>query len=198
MSSKALTDKIIRTAQDEAEQITEDAIRRAAESEKIIIGKAETECGSIAEQAKEKAALNIRTAELMSGLDARKAALHARREVIDRAYKEAARLLVNLPDADRLALIKKLIIKYAPEPRFTITLASADSGLLNARDIAQLQAELSGKFGEAEISLAEPSADFCGGVYMTGEKTDVDATYEAIFAELHESCESEVADILFG
>ena len=83
MSSQALIDKILKTAEEEAEQITDDIIQRAAENEKLMLSKAEAECARIKKESDEKCAQIKRISELNSNLEARKARLHARRALLE-------------------------------------------------------------------------------------------------------------------
>ena len=113
MSSQALIDKIIKTAEAEAEQITDEILRRAADNEKTMLEKASAEVARINKESDEKCAQVKRISELTSGLEARKARLHARRTVLEEAFSEAYGMMLSLPDEKRLEYIKMLIVLFS-------------------------------------------------------------------------------------
>ena len=198
MSSQALIDKIIRTAESEAELITDEILKRAGESERIILGKADAECADIRKAAEEKAAQIKRTSALLSELDARKAALRAKRDVMDRAYGEAFDRLVSLDTEKRIPFIRSLIIRYAPDSVITLTLTEVDRRYFDVAYVGSIEKELADKFGRtARITVSEKPAKFKGGVFMESAVSDVDASFEAIFEELRRGTEAEVSRILF-
>ena len=199
MSSQALIDKIIRTAEGEAELITDEIIKRAGEVEQIILSKADAECSEILKSAGEKADQITRTSSLLSELDARKAALHAKREVMDEAYGKAFDRLVSLEPGKRIKFIRGLIIKYAPAPEVTLTLTKEDKEYFDAEAVTSIESELSGKFGKpARVTVSGKPAKFKGGVFMESEVSDADASFEALFADLRNGTEAEISRILFG
>ena len=199
MSSQALIDKIIRTAEVEAEMITDEIIKRAGEVEQIILSKSEAECSEITAAAEDKADQIMRTSSLLSELDARKAALHAKREVMDEAYGKAFDRIVALEPEQRIEFIRGLIVKYAPAPVITLTLTKEDRAFFDAGSVSSLERELSDKFGKsARISISDKPAKFKGGVFMESEVSDADASFEALFSELRRGTEAEVSRILFG
>ena len=198
MSSQALIDKIIRTAEGEAELITDEIIKRAGESERIILGKVDAECAEIRKAAEEKAAQIKRTSALLSELDARKAALRAKRDVMDRAYGEAFDRLVSLDTEKRIPFIRSLILKYAPDSVITLTLTEVDRRYFDEASVRSIEKELADKFGRtSRITVSEKPAKFKGGVFMESAISDVDASFEAIFEELRRGTEAEVSRILF-
>lgn len=199
MSSKALTDKILRTAEGEAEAITAEILKRAGENERLILSKADAECKLTTDAAEEKAEQIKRTASLMAELDARKAQLHAKREVADEAYKKAFEKLLGLPDGKRYEFICGLIKKYAPAPVITVTLAEGDKRLFEDGSLSELEAALSLRFdAPSKITVSDKPAKFRGGVFMESDISDVDASFEALFEELKRETEAKVSRILFG
>lgn len=199
MSTQALIDKIIRTAEGEAEVITDEILKRAGEAERIILGKADAECAEITKAAEEKAAQIKRTSALLSELEARKAALHAKREIMDEAYASAFGRLAMLDTEKRIPFIRALIVKYAPDPVVTLTLTEVDRRYFDEAAVGSLEAELSGKFGKpSRITVSDKPAKFKGGVFMESASSDVDASFEALFEELRRDTEAEVSRILFG
>lgn len=194
MSSQALIDKILETANSEAEQITDEIIQRAAENEKTMLEKAEAEVARIKKDSAEKCAQIKRISELTSGLEARKARLHARRTVLEEAFDQAYNAMLSQPDDKRLEYIKKLIKKYAPSPRLTVRLSEKDLPLIDKTAEADIKAALG---ADADVRF-EADKTVKGGVYLSSQLSDVDATLDQIFDELHDRYEAEADRILFS
>lgn len=199
MSSKALTDKIMQSAQSEAQKTAAEIMDRALESEKLILQRAKDECDGIIADAEAKAASNVKAASLVAGLDGRKALLHAKRQVIDKAFDEAKSRVLALDGQKRLEYLVYLIVKYAPCEEIELTVNENDGALLSNGCISNIEASLSERFNKpARVTLSDTWGDFSGGVYMTGAAIDVNATYEAVFAEVRSKSEAEIAGILFA
>ena len=194
MSSQALIDKIIKTAEAEAEQITDEIIRRAADNEKTMIDKAEAEVARIKKESDEKCAQIKRISSLTSGLEARKARLHARRTVLEEAFDCAYQMMLSQPDETRLDYIKKLIAKYAPSSKLTVYLSEKDLLLIDEKAKADIKASLG---NDADVRF-NADKKIKGGVYLCSELSDVDATLDAVFEELHDKYEAEADRILFS
>lgn len=193
MSSQALIDKIIKTAEAEAEQITDEILRRAADNEKTMLEKASAEVARINKESDEKCAQVKRISELTSGLEARKARLHARRTVLEEAFSEAYGMMLSLPDEKRLEYIKKLIVKYAPAKSLTVKVSEKDLALFDEKARSDIKAALG---DNADITF-EADKKIKGGAYLISKLSDVDATLDAVFEELHDKYEAEADLILF-
>ena len=197
MSTNALIEKIMKTARDEAEQITNDIMLRAAEDEKLSLQKADEECAAIYKAAEEKCAQIKRTAELTSGLSGRKARLHAHRELLDEAFCAAYDKIKNADGDFRLSFIKKLIVKYAPAADMTAKVSDNDLDAVTAAK-AEREAALTEKFGGKASVKLEADKKINGGVYMVSPLCDVDCTLESVFDELREKYEAEADGIMFS
>ena len=197
MSQQALIDKIIKTAEKEAEELTNEIIGRAAENEKLTMKNAESECAAIKKASDEKCAQIKRIAELTSGLEARKAKLHARRELLDEAFDAAYRKMKRADQQSRVSFIKKLIIKYAPDAVMTVVVPDKDYDAVTAEK-ADIEKKLAEKFGKAAKLGFEKSEKLAGGAYMRSELCDVDASLDAVFSDLREKYEAEADRLLFA
>lgn len=196
MSQQALIDKILKTAEKEAEEITDEILARAGENEMLAIKNAEAECAAIAKASGEKCAQIKRIAELTSGLEARKAKLHARREMLDEAFAAAYRKMKRADQSSRLSFIEKLIGKFAPDAEMTAVVSDKDYEAVSAEKAA-IEQDLCKKFGKAAKLKIEQSEKLAGGVYMRSELCDVDASLDAVFADLREKYEAEADKLLF-
>ncbi len=196
MSTNALIEKIMKTAEAEAEQITNEIMLRAAENEKLSLSKADEDCAAAYKVAEEKCAQIKRTAELTSGLSGRKAKLHAHRELLDEAFSEAYDRIKNADDGFRLSFIENMIVKYAQDAKITASVAEKDLSLITAKK-AEIEAALTGKFGKASSVEFVSDAKIPGGVYMSSLLCDVDCTLDSVFEELRGKYEAEADKLLF-
>ena len=103
-------------------------------------------------------------------------------------------MMLGLPDEKRLDYIKKLIAKYAPSPKLTVLLSEKDLPLIDEKAKADIKASLG---AGAEVSF-EADKKIPGGVYLCSELSDVDATLDAVFEELHDKYEAEADRIMFS
>ena len=183
MSSQALIDKILVQADAEAEQITDEILRRAGENEKLTLERAAAECKTTESDSERECAQILRIAELNSGLQSRKALLHARRELLDEAFGRAYRKVLSLKGAERVSFLCGLIKKHAPAKTFTACVSPEDAAAL----------------AEAVPGLdVRASEDIKCGVYMISDDADVDCTVDAIFEELREKYEAQADAIMYS
>ena len=197
MSQQALIDKIIKAAEKEAEEITNEILARAADNEKLSLSKAESDCAAIKKAAEEKCAQIKRTSELTSSLTARKAKLHARRQLLDEAFGKSYKKMTGADGETRLEFVKKLIAKYAPDAEINAVVSDNDVSAVSAAK-ADIEKALSEKFGKAAAVTVSSDKNIKGGVYMKAALCDVDCTLDAVFIELREKYEAEADKILFS
>ncbi|MBO4869619.1 MAG: hypothetical protein J5585_07900 [Clostridia bacterium] len=193
MSSQALIDKILATAKDEAEQITNEFMRRAAENEKLMLDRAADECRAIEAESILECEQIKRIAELTSGLESRKARLHCRRGLIDEAFGKAYKKVLSLQGSERASFLKSLIVKYAPAKEFIARTSPADAGVVTA-----LLPELQAALGDGTAITVQADEAVKAGVYMSSEYSDVDCTIDAIFDELRDGYEAKADAIMSG
>ena len=193
MSSQALIDKILKTAENEAEQITNEILRRAGESEKLIIRRANAEKDEILRDSEARCGQIIKIASLTSGLAARKARLHARRELLDEAFGQAYAGILSLPDEKRRSYIEKLVSKHAPADNVSARVAKKDLPLFENGTLTVNTAD-----GRKITATLTEDENIKGGVYMSSPEADTDCTLDSVFAELREKYEAEADRIMFS
>lgn len=203
MGAEAIIEKIRKNAAEEAASLRKQGEERAAAAEKQIIDAASAEAEEILRNAKAAAADLERRERLMTGLETRKNTLASRREVIDEAFQKALSDLCALPEERWAALIRRIVLEAAETGRETLLVPEADLSRYRkpfAGDtsmLEQLNAALKEKGLAGELTLSETPAKIRGGVLLSGEKYDVNGSFEMLLSLVREDCEREIYHILY-
>lgn len=203
MGAEAIIEKIRKNAAEEAASLRKQGEERAAAAEKQTIDAASAEAEEILRNAKAAAADLERREQLMTGLETRKNTLASRREVIDEAFQKALSDLCALPEERWAALIRRIVLESAETGRETLLVPEADLSRYRkpfAGDtsmLEQLNAALKEKGLAGELTLLETPAKIRGGVLLSGEKYDVNGSFEMLLSLVREDCEREIYHILY-
>lgn len=192
--SAKIAERILADAEKDAE-----AIKRAAEDEvAAILAKSEKACQQILAEAKQKAersAESIRERSRTNAeLEARKAALKARRTILDEAFKLAFDRLCALDGQARDALLIKRAVTEADGGEQVVA-SPAD-----AERMGRLLPEINAKLAAANrrpISMSSKQGGFAGGFLLEGNGYEKNCSFEAMLNELRGNEEIKVAKILF-
>lgn len=197
--SQALIDKILKTAHTEAEEIEKEAMKRAAASENVILKRGTERADAVLKTAEQDAAQEIKTANLMCELEKRKAVLKTKRDIISTVYDKAFDKLCALSTEEKTEFLYSVITKNAPESVITLTVPASEKQIYTPAFIKRLEDGISERMSaEAKVTLSDTPADFKGGVLMTGEKCDVDASFEQIMSDARDLYENDISEMLFG
>ena len=122
-------------------------------------------------------------------LEARKGLLAKKRALIDRAFAEAYKRICTLPDTERRAFLKKLLLAECeggevihPAPR---------------EDMASVVEEAAKSLPDG-LSLGEPDETIRNGFIIEGKGFRKNCSFTAVMEAEREACESEVAKRIFG
>lgn len=212
MSSNKIIEKIRQDAEAQAAATLAQAREKAAASCDLIQSDAEKAAAAIAEKTRSDVEEIHRRRLLVAGLEGRKNALAARREVLDEAFSMALDELCALPEDRWAALIVRLAADAAETGTETICVPAADREKYRSDFFSQLQtamgqkgsvldainAELVRAGKQGALKLSETPANIRGGFLLVGEKADVNCSFEALVRQERELCEKEAAALLFG
>lgn len=198
MSTEKILQKIRQEAEAEAADSIAAAKEKAEKSAEVILNAARERAAAIGKAAMAEAEEIKRRKMLSAGLEMRKNTLRRKREVLDEAFALALKRLCGLPDERYEALIAKLVIGSAETGTETLCVAQADRARFENGLTDKLNARLaeSGKTGG--LSLSPVPANIQGGAVISGDRADVNASFEALIRFARENAEREVAAILFG
>jgi len=127
-------------------------------------------------------------------LELRKAFLVRKREILGEIYEEARKRIESLPPEAYLELLGSFIVRHSLSGREEIIVPAAQRNAFTGEFIASLN-RLKG--GSAAFTLAETSGDFAWGVILREEQRRVDLTLDAVFEQLKERIEPQIAGIMF-
>lgn len=124
-------------------------------------------------------------------LEAKRAALSKKQELISRAFDEAAKKLSALSGDERADVLARLALRAADGGSGEIILSEAERKELG-RKVLKKCAE------NKNIALSDETREIGGGLILKDGAAEVNCTFSALVAELRESLSREVADVLFG
>jgi V/A-type H+-transporting ATPase subunit E len=198
LSTEKILLKIRQEAEAEAAVILSAAKEKAEQSAEAILKAARERADAIEKAAVAEAEEIKRRKMLVTGLEMRKNTLRRKREVLDEAFDLAQKRLCELPKDRYEQLLTRLVLNAVETGTETLIVAEADRAKFEGGLLDRLNASLTENGKQAGLKLAPHSAKIKGGAIIAGEKSDVNASFEALLGYARESAEREVAAILFG
>lgn len=132
----------------------------------------------------------IKRKTTVASLEVKKLILQAKKQVVDKAFDEAAKLIKSDEKAYK-NLIKRMLSFV--EDGDEIVLSEFDEKLVSDEFVEKTVNKLGKK-----ATISEKRGSFKGGIKLVGKNTDKNLTLEAELAEFRREEESVVAQILFG
>lgn len=185
--------------------IQADADARAAD----ILAQAEAKCaeirGNYEQQAKEAYAERIRAGvkanqdrldsmDRLARMEGRKAILALKQDMVAESFDRAVDKLVQLPEAEYVALLAKLAAAGS--------VTGDEEIVLNARDRKAVGEKLvqavNEKLGGGKLRLAEETGDFKGGLILRRGNIEANCTAELLVDLCRDEMAAELAGVLFG
>lgn len=198
MSTEKILLKIRQEAEAEAAEIMAAAREKAEKSAEAILKAARERADAVEQAAVAEAEEIKRRKMLVAGLEVRKNTLRRKREVLDEAFDLAMKRLCELPPDRYEALLTKLILSAVETGTEKLLVSEKDRAMFDQGLLDRLNARLAESGRHAGLTLAKDSAGIKGGAIVLGEKSDVNASFEALLSLTREGAEREVAAILFG
>ncbi len=194
MSIEKILEKIDREADSAVDEIIS-----GAESEAELIGKEYRKKEKklrerLNEESEKISREESRRLVVNEQLELRKSLLYSKRKILDDFFSEARKRVESMPEEDTVDFIEKLILNRAITGREDIVLAEEQKGLFPDNLIETLNESFS---GGGSFSLGESSTDFSWGVILREGNRIVDLSLDALFSQVAEEVEPEVAALLF-
>ena len=177
-------------AKTEAEKITAEAEKQAAEITAAAKAEAETDAGKIRAAAEKKAELIINSGKSSAGLLKRDTALNCRRELIEKALNFVADTVNAYGDKDYFDFLLTLIKKEKLNGKGEVYLSVKDK----ARDIAAFKSELSA----LDLTLSDTFADINGGFILKYGDIQINGELSALIHEKRDVLTDELNKALFN
>ena len=189
-SSEKILAGIAGEAKTEAEKITAEAEKQAAEITAAARAEAETDAGKIRAAAEKKAELIINSGKSSAGLLKRDTALNCRRELIEKALNFVADTVNAYGDKDYFDFLLTLIKKEKLNGKGEVYLSVKDK----ARDIAAFKSELSA----LDLTLSDTFADINGGFILKYGDIQINGELSALIHEKRDVLTDELNKALFN
>lgn len=189
-SSEKILAGIAGEAKTEAEKITAEAEKQAAEITAAAREEAETDAEKIRADAEKKAELIINSGKSSAGLLKRDTALNCRRELIEKALNFVADTVNAYGDKDYFDFLLTLIKKEKLNGKGEVYLSVKDK----ARNIAAFKSELSA----LDLTLSDTFADINGGFILKYGDIQINGELSALIHEKRDVLTDELNKALFN
>ena len=189
-SSEKILAGIAGEAKTEAEKITAEAEKQAAEITAAAKAEAETDAGKIRAAAEKKAELIINSGKSSAGLLKRDTALNCRRGLIEKALNFVADTVNAYGDKDYFDFLLTLIKKEKLNGKGEVYLSVKDK----ARDIAACKSE----FSALDLTLSDTFADINGGFILKYGDIQINGELSALIHEKRDVLTDELNKALFN
>ncbi len=188
-------ENITKRISDEAERNAAQIIARAQEQARVICEeyrqKSEEIKNSLTERGEKSAKEREERLRGTHDLEARKAMLEKKQELISRAFDMAANKLESSEGDERAEILATLALRAANGGKGEI--------VLSAEDKAELGAKILEKCSENKnITISDETRELGGGLVFREGSAEVNCTFRTLVTELRDELSREVADILFG
>ena len=189
-SSEKILAGIAGEAKTEAEKITAEAEKQAAEITATAKAESETEAEKIKADAEKKAELIISSGKSSAELLKRDSALNCRRELIEKALITVADTVNAYGDKDYFNFLLTLIKKEKLNGKGEVYLSVKDK----VRDIAAFKSELSA----LNLTLSDTFADINGGFILKYGDIQINGELSALIHEKRDALTDELNKALFN
>ena len=189
-SSEKILAGIAGEAKNEAEKITAEAEKQAAEITDAAKAEAETDAEKIKADAEKKAELIINSGKSSAELLKRDTALNCRRGLIEKALNFVADTVNAYGDRDYFDFLLTLIKKEKLNGKGEVYLSVKDK----ARDIAAFKSDLSA----LDLTLSDTFADINGGFILKYGDIQINGELSALIHEKRDMLTDELNKALFN
>ena len=188
-----ITARIDAEVQAEIERILADA---RAEADRVAGGyQAQAQAEAAELKAKNEKAAAEREERLVSvaQMEARKAGLGAKQEMVEKAYALALDKLCSLPEAQYVETVADLLVKAAPAGHGAVIFAPAERERVGAAAVALANERLHG----GRLTLADETRPLRGGFILCDGKVEVNCSFDTLVRLQKNETAGAVAKHLF-
>ena len=221
-----ITGQIDADIQKEIDDLTAQAQAQAAEIGAGYDRQAQEQTQAILERGKRDAALRRERLGSVAQLEARELTLSAKQEMVGRAFDLALQKLVDLPEADYIALLARLAVEASRTGREQVIFSQKDRARYGKQVVTQaneilarrvapklpedLTASRAGAVldrvvtgasavlsGTGMLTLAEESRPMAGGLILRDGRVETNCSFEVLIRLQRGALSAEVAQVLF-
>ena len=193
-----LREKIIAEAKREAKAILANARQRAenilSEARQEADAQKQKMLQAAKQQAEDRRQRNLTIAEL----DARKALLAAKEEMIEETFNQAISRLNNLKEREYEDLLYNMLLAATETGDEEVIAAEADRGRFQKTLLARVNKELKARGKKGELTLSAETRELSGGFILRSGNVETNCSFAALLRMQRDRLEPVVAEMLFG
>lgn len=192
------TEKIIAHIQADAQAQVDAILAKGEEQCAALRSEYEAKANAAYEErlrvGKEECAAQTDSTVRLAQMEARKAVLALKQELISESFDKACGKIVALGEDQYVALLAKLAKGAAVTREERIVLNERDKAAVGAAVVEKANALLAG----GKLTLAEETGDFIGGLILRRDNIEVNCTAELLVKLCRDELSSKVAGVLFA
>ncbi|MBQ0134750.1 MAG: hypothetical protein KBS46_06460 [Clostridiales bacterium] len=192
------TEKIIAHIQADAQAQVDAILAKCEEQCAALRSEYEAKANAAYEErlrvGKEECAAQTESTNRLAQMEARKGVLALKQEMISESFEKACGKIVALPEEQYVALLAKLAKEAAVTGSERIVLNKRDKAAIGAAVCEKANALL----GNGQLTVAEETGDFAGGLILRRDSIEVNCTAELLVKLCREELSSKVAGVLFA
>lgn len=188
-----ITARIDAETQAEIDRIRENA---EAEAEKIAQryrSQAETEAADLRGRSERAAAEREERLVSSAQMDARKTALAARQEMVDKAYALALEKLCTLPDEQYIQTVAALLVQAAPDGAGEVIFSKEQRERVGSAAVALANSRLGG----GKLTVSAQTRPLKGGFILSNGRVEVNCSFDTLVRLQRTETAGAVAQQLF-
>lgn len=199
-----ITGQIDADVQKEIDAALDQARAQAQEIEARYASQAEAQAEAIRRKGEQDAALRQERLVDVAKLEARKALLAAKQDMVGQAFDLALKKLLELPDQEYIALLAKLAVAASRTGREQVIFSQKDRSRYGKQAVTMANEMLAKKAGPraAEsagmLTLAEEARPMAGGLILRDDRVETNCSFEVLIHLQRDALSAEVARALFA
>jgi V/A-type H+-transporting ATPase subunit E len=197
MAIKDIKARIISDAEIEANKIINEANCKLKEIKEKVEEEVKDVKSKILKRINQEILLNKRKIITEANLEAKKAILSIKQEIIDETFNRALENIMNLDDEPYRNFIKKIILDNIDKGDETIFISTLDKDRISKDFIQEINYKLEAKNIKGNITLSPSYLQIKGGVIIGSNNVNKNSSLELIFKKVREELEIKISQYLF-
>ena len=199
-----ITGQIDADVQKEIDAALDQARAQAKEIGDRYASQAEAPAEAIRRKGEQSAALRRERLVDVAKLEARKAILAAKQDMVGQAFDLALKKLLELPDQEYIALLARLAVAASRTGREQVVFSQKDRSRYGKQAVTMANELLAKKAGPraAEgagmLTLAEEARPMAGGLILRDGRVETNCSFEVLIHLQRDALSAEVARVLFA
>lgn len=171
-----ITQRINAEAQAEMDQILSEARAQAEEITARYQAQANAERAALEEKNQKASVEREERLVSMAQMEARKATLATKQEMVEKVYQKALEKLCSMPQDLYTDVLAALLIKAAPNGKGEVIFSPTDQGKVGKAAVAKANELLK----KGALTLSKESRDIQGGFILRNKNVEVNCTFDTL------------------